>query len=574
MSNKKSLDDYIFDIKNKISNQDYLAALTIIENAIEDYPGQPSLLINAGNIYKLHGDIKKAEHYFLKSLSMHESKEAHNNLAAIYLDYEDYEKSSSHAQHAVNLDSHYIDAHYNYALSLERMQDYDNAINSVKQILKIDNINSKALVLLFRIYQDTCNWNEIDEIGMKLNSLIGDGEEHPFLNISRSDDERLNYKVALSWKEKHVSQKIILKEQNINIKKSKIKVGYICGEFRNHPTYHLTKNLFKNHNREKFEIFIFSFNHELEIKNELEKNVDEFVDLNEINEFDSINLIHGYDLDILIDLTILITNNHINILKAKPSKKIISYLGFPGTSGHDCYDYIISDKTVTPKESQKYYSENFLYLPRCYQVNNGNHNLDKCNKNKEDYGLPNNGFILSSFNQSFKIDKKMFNCWLEILQELPESIIWLLEDNKTAQLNLLKYAKKRNIDSDRIIFAKRVSRSEHMERLKLADIALDTRIYNGHTTTTDALQSGVPVVTVTGNHFASRVSTSLLNTFNLNELACKNLAEYKEKVKKICLDEKYKKNLVCKLSSGSAFNDFYDNKKFINELEKILIQIS
>jgi protein O-GlcNAc transferase len=167
----------------------------------------------------------------------------------------------------------------------------------------------------------------------------------------------------------------------------------------------------------------------------------------------------------------------------------------------------------------------------------------------------------------------MFNCWLEILEELPESIIWLLEDNKTAQLNLLEYAKKRNIYSDRIIFAKRVSRSEHMERLKLADIVLDTRIYNGHTTTTDALQSGVPVVTVTGNHFASRVSTSLLNTFNLNELVCKNLAEYKDKVKKICLDEKYKENLVYKLSSGSAFNDFYDNKKFVNELEKTLIQI-
>ena len=152
----------------------------------------------------------------------------------------------------------------------------------------------------------------------------------------------------------------------------------------------------------------------MEIKDELEKNVDGFVNLNEINEFDSINLIHSYNLDILIDLTVLITNNHINILKAKPSKKIISYLGFPGTSGHDCYDYIITDKTVTPKESQKYYSENFLYLPRCYQVNNGNHNLDKCNKNKEDYGLPNNGFILSSFNQSFKIDEKMFSCWLEI----------------------------------------------------------------------------------------------------------------------------------------------------------------
>ena len=573
MSNKKSLDDYISDIKNQIDIQDYLTALTIIENAIKDYPGQPSLLINAGNIYKLHGDIKKAEHYFLKSLSMHDSKEAHNNLSAIYLDYDDYEKSSSHAQSAINLDPHYIDAHYNYALTLERMQDYDNAINSIKQILQIDNINSKALVLLFRIYQDTCNWNEIDKIGIKLDSLIGDGEEHPFLNVSRSDDEKLNYKVALSWEKKHVAQKIILKKQNISIKKSKIKIGYICGEFRNHPTYHLTKNLFKNHNREKFEIYIFSFNHEIEIKDALEKNVDVFVDLNEINEFDSINLIHSYDLDILIDLTILITNNHINILKAKPSKKIISYLGFPGTSGHDCYDYIITDKTVTPKKSQKYYSENFLYLPRCYQINNGNHNLDKCNKNKEDYGLPNNGFILSSFNQSFKIDKKMFNCWLEILQELPESIIWLLEDNKTAQLNLLKYAKKRNIDSDRIIFAKRVSRSEHMERLKLADIALDTRIYNGHTTTTDALQSGVPVVTVTGNHFASRVSTSLLNAFNLNELVCKNLAEYKDKVKKICLDEKYKENLVYKLSSGAAFNDFYDNKKFVNELEKVLTQI-
>ena len=125
MSNKKSLDDYISDIKNQINSQNYLTALTIIENAIEDYPGEPSLLINAGNIYTLHGDKKKAEHYFLKSLSINDSKEAHNNLSTIYLDYGDYEKSSSHAQSAINLDSNYIDAHYNYALTFERMQDYN-----------------------------------------------------------------------------------------------------------------------------------------------------------------------------------------------------------------------------------------------------------------------------------------------------------------------------------------------------------------------------------------------------------------------------------------------------------------
>jgi protein O-GlcNAc transferase len=572
MSIKKPLEDYIGDIKEFLHKGDFSNALSIINNALTDYPSNPKLYINGGNIYKINGDLENAEIYFKKALILHKSKEVLNNLSVIELEKYNYQQSIDYAMDAIKLDPSYSDAYYNLALSLERIGDYSQAINYADKSYRLSK-NIKHLVLLYRVLQNTCGWGEMDSISSDLDANIGNGVEHPFLSISRTDDEAINFIVAKSWAENNIFKVPMESNLKNDKKKGKIKLGYICGELRNHPTYHLIKNLFKNHNKEDFEIYIFSYNHESDIQSEIQKDVDQFINIDETNDEDAIEKISRFNIDILIDLSIIITNNRQKIISSRPAKKIISYLGYPGTSGYNFYDYIITDKIVTPENKQSYYSEKFLYLPNTYQVSNGIKNIPMKDNLKSDYGLPNESIVLSCFNQSFKIDKIIFESWMNILKKLSSAYLWILEDNEVAKENLTECAKLYGISSDRLIFAPRIDRDRHLERLTLVDVALDTRIYNGHTTTTDALQSSVPVVTIMGKHFASRVSSSLLSSVGLEELIAHNAQEYEEKIIKLCSEKIYLKKIKEKLSDSIYMKNFYDVKKFTHEFELSLKSI-
>lgn len=569
MSVKKPLEDYIARIQAYLQKEDFSNALDVINDALIEYPSNPKLYINGGNIYKINDDLKNAEIYFKKALNIHKSKEVLNNLSVVELEKFNYEKSIDYANSAINLDPSYADAYYNLALSMERIGDYNQAIECADKAYKL-NQNIEYLILLYRVLQNTCDWEHMKKISNNLDEDIGNGNEHPFLNISRTDDERINSAVAKSWAENNRYQPLVSRYADHYVVGGKIKLAYMCGELRNHPTLHLIKNLFKSHNKEDFEIYIFSYNHDENIKNIIQKEIYKFVSLDNISDYDAINLISDFNIDILIDLSIIISDNRQKIISAKPAKKVISYLGYPGTSGYSFYDYIITDKIVTPESQQKYYTEKFLYLPRTYQVNSAIKFTKKNNISRKNYNLPHNSIILSCFNQSFKIDKTIFESWINILKTIPSSCIWILEDNELAKVNLTEYAKSNGIKSEQLIFAPRLDRNEHLERLALADIALDTRIYNGHTTTTDALQASVPVVTILGNHFASRVSASLLSSVGLDELITHNIHEYEEKIIKLCKDRNYLREIKGKLSDTKYIKKFYDIKKFTNELESSL----
>ena len=581
MNAKKTLEEFISDTKKHLESEEYDSALKILLGAIKIYPNEPSLIINIGNIHKHRGRPRQAENYYKKALEIKESKEAYNNLSVVYLDANALKLSISHSAKAIEIDANYIDAHYNAALALERTEEYNDAKDHINFILKIDKNNKKALVVLFRIYQNICNWKDMISIQNKLDDMVGNGEEHPFVGVSRSEDLAANFKIASSYANKNYTKFETTSKFGMvgggaevsSPEEEKIKIGYICGEFRNHPTYHLIKNLFKSHNSQKFNIFLFSFRHDEKIKEKLKEDVYKFFDITEITDTSAAEIIKEYKLDVLIDLTVIISRNRINILKAKPAKNIISYLGFPGTSGHNFYDYILTDKIVAPEEHQPFYTEKFLYLPNCYQINDGLSNFSKTKTTRNEHLLPKNAFVLACFNQSFKLDKTTFDCWIEILRELPDSILWLLDDNKVAQQNLSNYIKKKNIDEKRLIFAEKLSREKHIERLKLADVALDTRIYNGHTTTIDALQAGIPVVTKTGSHFASRVSTSLLLSLGLDELCCEDLISYKEKVIELCINEKVRARLLDKLTAKNNFEKIHNNELFAKNLEQTLMGI-
>ena len=580
MSANRTLEEFISDTRKHLESEEFDSALKVLLAAIKIFPNETSLIINIGNIHKHRGRPIQAENYYKKALEIKESKEAHNNLSVIYLDTNCIDLAISHSAKAIEMDSNYIDAHCNAALALERNIEYGEAINHLNFILKNDENNRKALVILFRIYQNTCNWDDMRKIQNKLDFMVGNGEEHPFMGVSRSEELDINFKIATSYARKNYTKFEMTSKLGMvgggievsDIGEEKIKIGYICGEFRDHPTYHLIKNLFKSHNTEKFNIFLFSYGHDEKIMKELKGDVYKFFDITDITDTSAAEIIKEYKLDILIDLTIIISANRINILKAKPAKKIISYLGFPGTSGYDFYDYILTDRNVTPEKHQPFYTEKFLYLPSCYQINDGLSNFTKSKTTRAEHLLPENALVLSCFNQSFKLDRTTFDCWIEILRELPHSILWLLADNKLSQKNLSEYIIKQNIDKNRIVFAKKISREKHIERLKLVDVALDTRIYNGHTTTIDALQAGVPVVTKTGGHFASRVSTSLLLSLGLDELCCKDLVSYKEKIIELCINENSKKRVLEKLTA-KHFEKIHNNELFAKSLEQTLMGI-
>jgi len=198
----------------------------------------------------------------------------------------------------------------------------------------------------------------------------------------------------------------------------------------------------------------------------------------------------------------------LSICAFRPAPIQVHYLGFPGTTGADFIDYIITDRTVTPEGHEPYYSEKLVFLPHCYQVNDHEQVISDRIWEKAELHLPEGNFVFCSFNQSYKIEPLIFDSWMNILQQIPESVLWLFDGGETIRENLRLEAHSRGINPERLVFAEKYSKAEHLSRLVHAQLALDTRIVNGHTTTSDALWAGVPVITLQGSHFASRVSSA------------------------------------------------------------------
>ena len=360
---KKALNEFIAQLKINLESKNYTKCIPILLSAIEQYPEEYKLKLNLGNIYKLLGRTNDAVNTYKSLLQTSLGLIAHNNLSLILLENGDYEESIRHSREALMIEENYNDAKYNLAIALFENKEFNESL-SLCEKLKEDNFYSnKAYELKFRIKQIICDWSEYDKNNklLKSNQVIA----HPFLHISNIDDEESNYKNSLLWNNESRTNVI---ERNDKSDSDKIILGFFCGEIRNHPTFYLIKNLFKNLNRDIFFVYMFSYNHSADEKRYVEKDIDDFIDITDLSTDDSKTIIKKHQLDILIDLTTIISHNRSDIIEKGLSKIIISYLSFPGTTGSSSYDYIITYKVVTPIEQQKYYSEQFLYMPNTYQI--------------------------------------------------------------------------------------------------------------------------------------------------------------------------------------------------------------
>lgn len=388
--------------------------------------------------------------------------------------------------------------------------------------------------------------------------------------LSLSDDPQTQLDAATRYVEKKIPANLPkLAPDEGYPEHKKIRIAYCSSDFCLHPVSMLTVELFELHNREKFEVygFCWSPNDGSALRERVTKSFDHYIPIGDLDEKSSAELIRSHEIDILIDLQGQTSGARMHMLALRPAPIQITYLGLPATTGMPCIDYVIADRFLIPEDSAHYYSEKPLYLPDVYQCSDRKR-LSAPSPSRKSCGLPARGFVFCSFNNNYKYTPEVFTAWMNILRRVPGSVLWLLADNPWAQANLQREAKARGIDTKRLIFAERAWPEEYLARYALADLFLDTFPFNAGTTANDALWMGVPLLTLSGRTFASRMAGALLTAAGLPELITYDLQTYEDLAVELASNKKMLKALRQKLVDAKENSPLFDSERFTRNLEQ------
>jgi predicted O-linked N-acetylglucosamine transferase (SPINDLY family) len=349
----------------------------------------------------------------------------------------------------------------------------------------------------------------------------------------------------------------------------KIRLAYISTDLRTHAVGSLIVGCFEHHDKERFEMTAISLSagDGSETRRRMEAAFDHFIDVQSMNDEAVAALLREREIDIAVDLNGYTGDARSGILAHRPAPVQVNYLGYPGTMGAPYIDYIIADPTVIPLAHRIHYSEQVVYLPYAYQANDRKRRIAQATPTREEAGLPRTGFVFACFNNTHKIGPEMFDIWMRLLRDVNDSVLWLFEDNAQAAQNLKREAAARGVDARRLVFAPRVMPPDHLARTRLADLFLDTLPYNAHTTASDALWMGLPVLTCPGQTFPSRVATSLLRAIGMDELVTSSLGEYETVARDLALDGHRLAAIKAKLLENRDTKPMFDTAQFTRYLE-------
>lgn len=348
-----------------------------------------------------------------------------------------------------------------------------------------------------------------------------------------------------------------------------IRVGYVSANFRSHADASLIAGLIEHHERQDFEIIGYSASPDdgSQIRTRLASAFDRFVDIANRGDRDAAQFIRADEIDILIDLNGFTGQARTAVFAYRPAPIQVNYLGFPATTGADFIDYIIVDPFVVPTSQQPFFSERLVHLPDCYQCNDDKRAISEHTPSRAECGLPAEGFVFCCFNNAFKLTPDFFDIWMRLLRAVPGSVLWLLHDNRWARTNLGREAAARGVAPERIIFAPKLPHPDHLARHRLADLFLDTLPYNAHTTASDALWVGLPLVTCAGETFAGRVAGSLLRAIGLPELVTGSLEEYEALALRLARDGDLLAALRTRLAGSKWTHPLFDTERFARNIE-------
>ncbi len=499
-----------------------------------------------------------------------------NALADLFLHKNDTESAITIYQHLIDHHPDYSLAYYNLAITLQNQNKYRQAIQHFHHAYQINPQNSRILASLVYSKMHSADWQHLDSLQTELDEtttkqlLRGETpSENPFLNISRSHNLAQNQKVAAAWAKK-TTRRLQPKPPKPPVKKAKISIGYISTDFRNHATTHLILPLITGHNRQEFTIKGFSIgpNDHSWYAAHINNAFDQFYDLNHLNDDQAAQAIAQADVDILIDLNGHTYGNRMGIIARKPAPIIVSFVGFPGSTGGRFYDYLITDKVCVPPQEQSYYTETIAYLPHHYTPTWPGHPQAIRPPRRKDYHLPEDKFIFAYLGQPYKITPELADTWIKILANTPDSILWLYTNSSDTTTNLKNYFLQK-IDSHRIKFTGNVPKSEHLSRHILVDCILDTWQVSSHTSAVDALSTYTPIIAKAGQHWASRVSQSLLHSAGLNQLIAPTSKDYFHLAVKLAQNSAYYQSVKQSVAQKVQSSTLYDTKTYIRNLENL-----
>jgi protein O-GlcNAc transferase len=416
-----------------------------------------------------------------------------------------------------------------------------------------------------------CNWSNFDtEIEHLTSSIRNDKtscDPFTFIAVSSSPEDQLRCAKLWATPKSRASQNAVWRGERYQ--HDRIRVAYVSADFRQHAVSFLAAGMFEHHDKSRFEITAISIGPDdnSEIRQRLKGSFEHFIDATTLSDGEIALRINEAEIDLLIDLQGFTTGERLNIFAQRPAPVQVNYLGYPGTTGASYIDYIIADPTIIRDEDRKFYSEKIAVLPNSYQANDRKRIISNKVFNRSDAGLPSQGFVFCCFNNNYKINPLMFDCWMRLLDQVEGSVLWLLADNASATSNLRRHAVERGANPERLIFASRLPLAEHLARHRLADLFLDTSPFNAHTTASDALWAGLPVLTCVGKTFAGRVASSLLNAIGMPELITGTMENYEQMAIDLATNPEQLALVKRKLTENRLSAALFDTALFTKHIE-------
>jgi len=552
-------------------------AITSFEHAIALNPADAEAFNNRGLAWTDLKNYPRALEDYTRAIALRPHyAEAFNNRAIARAETRQHDAALADYRTAIALNPHYTDAYVNLGHILSDLNRLDEAIASYRAALSIKPHTNFLHGHLLYARMMNCDWQGIEREITELTRDMARGARvtSPFPVLALSDDPALQFKAIEAWvRAKHPSRDKPTQETARG--SGKIRVGYFSMDFREHPISALTAGLFEAHDRDRFEIYAFSYGPDQRdnMRVRLEQGFDKFIDVRAMFDPDVAALARSMQLDIAVDLAGYTKNARPGIFALRAAPAQVNYLGYPGTLAAPHIDYIIADDIVIPPESQPHYAEKSVYLP-CFQVNDDKRARPSHAFSREELGLPANGVVFCCFNNTYKFSPGVFAAWMRILKRTENSILFLYADSETAAANLRREAEARGIAPERLIFGKRLGMADYLARYKAADLFLDTLPYNAGTTASDALWMDLPVLTCTGAAFASRMAASLLRALDLPELITNNLEDYESRAVELAMDTARLAALKQKLARTRVTSGLFNTAAFTRNLENAYTQMS
>lgn len=561
------------NVLRKLGRRD--AAIATCEEIIARRPDAAMPHFVLGNLLKELHRPGKAMAAYRRALELEpDFAAAHTNLGNLLQGEGAYEEAIGAYGRAIAIRPDLAEAHVGMGAALDSLGRIVEAMESFRAAVALDPKLVGIRVWLEHKRRIVCDWDDFAAQDIELRRLVQASPEgvHPFaiLSMATTPAEQLHVARALAKSFPVTRRDYARSKQPLDSRK--LRIGYLSADFCRHATALLAIELFERHDRSRFEIIAYSHGPEdrSELGARLRAAFDRFVDLCSLTDSEAADLIHADGIDILVELKGYTKGARTGISALRPAPVQVSFLGFPGTMGADFIDYVIADPFVLPMDHQAAFSEKIVHLSHCYQPNDTRRLIADLTPTRAQCGLPEQGFVFCTFNNSYKITPVFFDIWMRLLRDVPGSVLWLLDTSEIAEKNLAKEAERRGIDPRRLVFAQRLPSPEHLARHRLADLFLDTLPYNAHTTASDALWAGLPVLTCAGTTFAGRVAGSLLHAVGLPELVTHSLEHYEALALRLAREPQVLMDLRHKLLGNRLKAPLFDIEAYTRHFEAAL----